>query len=63
MEFFHLVDELLYLSKFETQKVSIRVMPTIAIEAYDLTILEALEVDAPGLLVLYVYVHDPAKVV
>ena len=63
MEFFHLVDELLYLSNFETQKASIRVMPAAAIEAYDLTTLEALEVDVPGLLVLYVYVHDPAKVV
>ena len=45
MEFFHLVDELLYLSNFETQRASIRVMPAAAIEAYDLTILEALEVD------------------
>ena len=45
MEFFHLVDELLYLSNFETQKASIRVMPAAATEAYDLTILEALEVD------------------
>jgi hypothetical protein len=45
VEFFHLVDELLYLSNFETQKASIRVMPAAATEAYDLTILEALEVD------------------
>jgi len=48
VEFFHLVDELLYLSNFETQRASIRVMPAAATEAYDLTILEALEVDICG---------------
>jgi hypothetical protein len=47
VEFFHLVDELLYLSNFETQKASIRVMPAAAIEAYDLTIL-VLEVPSEG---------------
>ena len=45
-----------------TQKATImRVVPAAVNEAYDLTILGALEV--AGLLVLYVYVHDPAKVV
>ena len=45
-----------------TQKATIkRVVPAAINEAYDLIILGALEV--AGLLVLYLYAHDPEKVV